>query len=63
MMAFLISVKFYIFVTEFDFSASNDFTNDRLYPRILNYMWPCGVTKVPLEFFSLKEKLVPVPPI
>lgn len=25
-------------------------------------MWPCGVTKVLLEFFSLKENLVPVPP-
>lgn len=61
-MAFLISVKFDIFVTEFDFRASTDFNNDGLYPRMPNYMWPCGVAKVPLEFFSLREVLVPVPP-
>lgn len=61
MMAFLSSVKFDIFFTGFDFRASIDFNNDGLYPRIPNYTWPCGVTKVPLGFFSLKEKLVSVP--
>lgn len=62
MMTFLRSVNFDIFITEFDFRTSIDFNNDGLYPRMPDYMWPCDVTKVLLEFFSLREKLVPVPP-
>lgn len=62
LLAFLRSLRFDIFVTDFDFRASIDFNNDGLYPRMPNYMQPCGVTKVLLELFFLKEKLVPVPP-
>lgn len=62
MMTFLSSVKFDIFVTEFEFRASIDFNNDGLYPVVCDHVVFCYV--VGLFFFMsmtfLPTKLIPV---
>lgn len=53
MMTFLSSVKFDIFVTEFEFRASIDFNNDGLYPVVCDHVVFCYV--VGLFFFYVND--------